>query len=158
MTMNRYEKIWIGFSVVMVVTFLALIAYFAFVTGFQVPHKAEVIDPRAVGQDERFSSPRVVEVVPGKKYEVYLVARMWNFNPREIEVPEGAEVKFIITSPDVVHGFEVVGTNVNGMVLPGYVTVITTRFNKAGEFLMVCNEYCGSPHYTMSGKLTVRGR
>ena len=152
---NRYEKAWLGFSALMVLLFLGIIAYFSFVAGLVTPQEAEVIDPTRMGEDERFSNPRVEEVIPGELYNVYMVARMWSYSPREIRVPRGAYVKFYITSPDVQHGFQVVGTNVQSMVIPGYVTVITAKFEKAGEYLIICNEYCGRGHHLMRAKLTV---
>lgn len=62
---------------------------------------------------------------------------------------------FRLTSPDVIHGFQIVQTNGNTMVVPGYVSQFTTRFSRAGEYLIVCNEYCGLGHHIMSAKLIV---
>ncbi len=155
MTINKYEKAWLGFSVIMVLSFLTIIGYFSFVAGFQTPEDVEVIDPTKINQDDRFANPRVEEVIPGELYNVYMVAKMWRFMPGRIEVPKGAYVKFYITSPDVQHGFHVVGTNVQANVIPGYVTVITAKFEKPGEYLIICNEYCGRGHQFMKGKLTV---
>ncbi|WP_457554592.1 cytochrome c oxidase subunit II [Candidatus Pyrohabitans sp.] len=155
MTINKYEKAWLIFSAVMVVAFLSIIGYFSFVAGLQTPQEAEVIDPLLIGEDARFSQPRVEEVIPGELYNVYMVGRMWSYSPRELQIPRGAYVKFYITSPDVQHGFQVVGTNVQANVIPGYVTVITARFEKPGEYLIVCNEYCGRGHQFMRAKLIV---
>ena len=55
----------------------------------------------------------------------------------------------------MVHGFEIVGTNANTMVIPGYVAQFTTRFTTPGEYLIVCHEYCGLGHHAMMGKLIV---
>jgi cytochrome c oxidase subunit 2 len=52
-------------------------------------------------------------------------------------------------SPDVIHGFIVAGTNVNTMVIPGYVAEIRTEFSRPGEHLMPCHEYCGLGHSEM---------
>ncbi len=153
--MNRYERAWLIFAVLMVAAFLGIIAYFNFAAGLKPPHDVEVIDPLRVSQDPRFSQPRVEEVEPGKRYNIYMVARMWSYYPREIQVPRGAEVRFYITSPDVQHGFQVVGTNVQANVIPGYVTVIDARFEQPGEYLIVCNEYCGRGHHFMRAKLRV---
>jgi cytochrome c oxidase subunit 2 len=54
----------------------------------------------------------------------------------------------------VIHGFEIVRSNGQSMVIPGYVSQFTTTF-RAGEYLIACNEYCGIGHHTMSGKLIV---
>ena len=53
---------------------------------------------------------------------VPVVAGMFAFNPDPIEVPANVPVTFRLTSLDVVHGFEVMGTNANAMAIPGYVS------------------------------------
>ena len=63
---------------------------------------------------------------------------------------------FYITSPDVIHGFEIVGTNANTMVIPGQVAELTVNFNEAGEYGVLCHEYCGSGHHTMEGSVVVQ--
>ena len=63
---------------------------------------------------------------------------------------------FRITSSDVMHGFEVVGTNANAMAIPGYVSQFTVTFKRSGEYIVGCNEYCGILHHNMVGKLIVR--
>jgi cytochrome c oxidase subunit 2 len=64
-------------------------------------------------------------------------------------------VRFRLTSPDVVHGFQVVGANVNVLVAPGYVSELMTTFPRAGEYLIVCNEYCGLAHHLMQATIVV---
>jgi cytochrome c oxidase subunit 2 len=81
---------------------------------------------------------------------------MYSFNPDPIEVPANRPVTFRITSADVIHGFEVAGTNANAMAIPGYVSQFTIMFNKPGEYLLSCNEYCGLLHHMMAGKLIVK--
>jgi cytochrome c oxidase subunit 2 len=41
------------------------------------------------------------------------------------------------------------------MVVPGYVSQFTTTFATPGEYLIVCNEYCGTGHHLMFAKLIV---
>ena len=52
-------------------------------------------------------------------------------------------------TPDVIHGILVTGTNVNTMVVPGYVSQVHTVFTKTGDLLMPCHEYCGLGHSQM---------
>jgi cytochrome c oxidase subunit 2 len=54
-----------------------------------------------------------------------------------------------MVSPDVIHGILVTGTNVNTMVVPGYVSQVHTTFTKAGDLLMPCHEFCGMGHSQM---------
>lgn len=85
-----------------------------------------------------------------------MTLQTFGFTPSNIEVPAGANVTFTMTSKDVVHGFQVVGTNLNAMVMPGYIQKITQKFDKPGEYLVLCNEYCGIGHQMMSTTITVK--
>jgi cytochrome c oxidase subunit 2 len=82
---------------------------------------------------------------------------MFAFSPDPITVPAGRPVTFRLTSGDVLHGFEVVGTNANAMAIPGYVSQFTVTFREPGEYLVACNEYCGLLHHGMTGRLVVTG-
>jgi cytochrome c oxidase subunit 2 len=41
------------------------------------------------------------------------------------------------------------------MAIPGQVATMTVEFNEAGEYGLLCNEYCGSAHHAMEGKIVV---
>jgi cytochrome c oxidase subunit 2 len=73
-------------------------------------------------------------------------------------VPEGVPVTFRATSSDVVHGFQIIGTNVNSMVVPGYVSTFVTTLNGAGERTMPCHEFCGVGHAAMWARVRVLPR
>jgi cytochrome c oxidase subunit 2 len=60
-----------------------------------------------------------------------------------------------VTSADVLHGFQVAGTNANTMVIPGEVAEITIETKEPGEYGILCNEYCGSGHHGMEGLLRI---
>ena len=77
------------------------------------------------------------------------------FTPNTIEIPAGSKVTFILTSKDVIHGFKIEGAPVNVMVIPGQVSRVTATFDKPGEYLIVCHEYCGAGHHVMFGKVIV---
>jgi cytochrome c oxidase subunit II len=36
------------------------------------------------------------------------------------------------------------------------VTTETCTFSRPGEYLLLCHEYCGRLHHTMSGKVVVK--
>ena len=123
--------------------------------GHELPGSAEMVNPDTVTtSDSRFAKPRLEEIAPGV-YNAYVVARMFNFVPAELRVPAGSQVNFYISSPDVIHAFEIARTNVNVMVEPGYVTQVRATFSEPGEYLILCNEYCGLGHHIMAGKLIV---
>ena len=85
-----------------------------------------------------------------------MILQSFAFTPSNIEIPVGAEVEFVMTSKDVTHGFQVAGTNINAMVMPGHIQKISHTFNEPGEYLVICNEYCGIGHQAMSTTITVK--
>lgn len=154
MKVHLYEKIWMALGTAVLVLFLAVITVTAFVGGRQPPGHAELITPEAAMTDPRLTPNGVQQVGPGR-YEVRMLAPLFTFVPNQVRVPRGSEVTFVIASPDVIHGFEVVGTNVNAMVIPGRLTRVTGRFDRPGEYLILCNEYCGAGHQAMKATLIV---
>jgi cytochrome c oxidase subunit II len=148
-----YEKLWMWASGVLIVAFLTTIAVGVAGSALQPPSHVETIDPRTVWSDARFTKRGVTSDAHGST--VVLIAMMFAFQPAEIRVPAGRPVTFRMTSVDVTHGFQIVGTNGNTMVVPGYVSQFTTVFRTPGEYLIVCNEYCGLSHHLMSAKLIV---
>ena len=154
MHIDLYEKFWMWGSAVLIVAFLASIGATTFGAAIQPPSHVETIDPATVMSDPRFSEPGVTINADGSA-TVRVVSLMFGFSPNEIHVPRGVPVTFRITSLDVIHGFQIVQTNGNAIVVPGYVTQFTTRFDRAGEYLIVCNEYCGLGHSSMFARMYV---
>ncbi len=91
----------------------------------------------------------------GKNYEVRFLARMWRFEPSKVIVPVGSTVNVAVTSKDVTHGFQIVGTGVNLMALPFVLTTGRVHFSKPGVYQIVCHEYCGTAHQNMSATIEV---
>ena len=157
MEIHRFEKVWVGASILLIVGFIATITYGAVGAGVtMVNDSGGTIDPAALNQHEEFSDPGVRQVGENH-YAVYIVAQQFIFNPgtgTPIELPAGSTVTFYVTSADVVHGFNVVGTNVNTMVIPGQVAKVTAEFPaEPKDYGIVCHEYCGSGHHEMAGNL-----
>jgi cytochrome c oxidase subunit 2 len=89
-------------------------------------------------------------------FEVQMVARMWAFEPEQVTLPPGSKVTLYLVSADVVHGMQILGTNVNLMAVPGSVNFAEVTFDEEGEFPVVCHEYCGRNHQNMAGKFVIR--
>lgn len=149
-----YERIWLWAAGIMIAGFLGAIVVSAASHAVQPPSHVETIDPTKVDEDVEFGNPRVETMADGS-IRVVAVSRLFSFEPDPIEVPYGTPVTFRITSPDVIHGFQIVGTNANTMVIPGYISQFSVKFPKPGEYLIVCNEYCGLAHHMMQGKVVV---
>jgi cytochrome c oxidase subunit II len=101
-----------------------------------------------------FADGKVIQQAP-KRYEVHYVARMWRFEPADVSVAPGSTVDIYLSTADVTHGMQIVGTNVNLMAVPGAVNYARVKFEKPGEYLVVCNEYCGVAHHNMAGRIHV---
>jgi cytochrome c oxidase subunit 2 len=153
---DPYEKIWIVAAIVVLIGMITATTIAAFAMGIQVPTPERRVDPKIVASEGPFSQPGLRDM-GGGKYEAYILAQAWQWNPREIRVPVGSTVTFFLTSKDVQHGFHLWDTNLNVMVLPGQVSRVTVTFDEAGEYPFVCNEYCGVGHHTMDGVLIVEG-
>lgn len=156
MHVHLYERIWMWAAAGLIAVSFGLLGYAALAQNNQPPSHVETIDPRTVFSDARFAQ-RGVATNPDGSVTVTGIALMFLFQPNEIRVPAGRPVTFRLTSADVVHGFQIVGTNANTMVIPGYVSQFTTVFETPGEYLIVCNEFCGLGHHGMYGTLIVEG-
>lgn len=157
MHMHRLEKIWLGIGVSMLVVFLLVLGIMTFGQGIAPPNEhVHHIDPTKVSETAPFDKPQLTKI-GDNEYEAVMVAYAFGYDPAEpMEVPAGATVHFKVTSSDVVHGFEIPGTNVNIMVTPGEMSQITHTFDKPGDYLILCNEYCGIAHEMMKTTLVVK--
>jgi cytochrome c oxidase subunit 2 len=95
------------------------------------------------------SEPRVIEVV----------ASRFAFEPSRIEVTEGEHIRLVVTSADGVHGVGIKKFRVEKTVPRGG-TPVTIDFvaSAAGEFPLLCSEYCGNGHEDMKGLLVVTAK
>ncbi|MBM7703264.1 cytochrome c oxidase subunit II [Metabacillus iocasae] len=154
MHMHKFEKIWLIFGVGSLILFLTTIGVSAFYMGHHPPSSHTTINPEKVDVTPPFNNPGVKKL-NDNEYEVVLVASAFSYVPNQIQVPTNAKIHFKVATKDVIHGFEIAGTNVNMMVEPGYVSEFTQTFRKPGEFLILCNEYCGIGHHMMTSKIEV---
>ncbi len=152
--MHLDEKIWLALSFGMIVIFMLVTGYQTFALEMGPPSHMDTIDPQKVDETAPFDKPGVYQIGENE-YEVVMTLEIFAFNPGNIEIPAGSKVHFIMTSKDVVHGFQVAGTNLNAMVMPGHIQKITQTFDEAGEYLVLCNEYCGAGHQLMATKIIV---
>jgi cytochrome c oxidase subunit 2 len=104
----------------------------------------------------RKETAREIPVVhPPEGSDVYLLARLWDWYPI-LELEKDKTYRLHLSSMDWNHGFSLQPENINLQVVPGYEMVVKITPNKSGEFTVVCNEYCGIGHHTMTGKIYVK--
>jgi cytochrome c oxidase subunit 2 len=158
-TVDASERRW-AYVVALVVVFLfAVIIVTSLHWAAQPPSNVETIDATRLHLSGEFMEANLgTAVQPDGSAIVRVLAQQYSFVPACIVVPTGTRVVFRVTSPDVVHGFLIVGTNVNSMVVPGFVAEVRTRFDKPGEHLMPCHEYCSVGHEDMWARVRVLDR
>lgn len=145
--METHEKRILIVAVVLLLIFFGGLAYAYRAYGVRIPSCVTDVRPFDDG---------VVIQRGDHRYEVQMVARMWAFEPKEVVLPPGSEVTLYLSTADVVHGMQILGTNVNLMAIPGTVNLATVTFDEEGEFPVICHEYCGDKHHNMAGKFIIR--
>lgn len=154
---ERVEQAWILFIVVLQLFFFSLIVYALTHHGGNLARTAERAPPDTILSNPPFDKPGVGKTADGG-YRAVMVAQAFSFLPNEIVVPAGEAVEFRLTSRDVIHGFQIEGSNVNVELIPGQVSTLTHTFRQPGEYRLVCNQYCGISHQNMHGKVRVVSR
>lgn len=154
MRVHVYEKAFLWVGAVMIVAIMGTLAYTSLAMGIHLPGHVMQVDPAQVRTLPPFDAPGVRQVGENK-YEAVFLGSAWQFQPSEIRVPLGAEVTFIATSTDVLHGFAIERTRLNMMLIPGQVAKNDYTFTERGEYLIICHEYCGAGHHIMYGKVIV---
>lgn len=119
------------------------------------PSNLERIDPKTLHLSGEFTEANLGTQVEGGQVVARVVATQFAFVPRCIVMPEGQLVTLRFSSPDVIHGILVTGTNVNTMIVPGFVSQVHTVFRTTGSLLMPCDEFCGLGHSQMLARVQV---
>jgi cytochrome c oxidase subunit 2 len=128
----------------------AAILYAAVALHANPPSNIEMIDPKTLHLSAEFTESNLgTKVAAGGEVTTRIVAAQFAFLPQCVVVPANAPVTLRFSSPDVIHGILVTGTNVNTMVVPGYVAEVHTVFTQTGDLLMPCHEFCGLGHSQM---------
>ena len=112
----------------------------------------EMVDKYTVRTE---TDDKIPVVRPPAGSDVYLIARLWAWWPI-LELEQGKTYRLHLSAMDYQHGFSLQPENINVQVLPGYEHVVTITPNRAGNYAIVCNEYCGIGHHKMVSKLYVK--
>jgi cytochrome c oxidase subunit 2 len=101
---------------------------------------------------------------PANCMEINVIGKQWMWKVQhpdsqreinELHVPLGQPVKLIMTSEDVIHDFSIPAFRVKMDVVPGRYTTEWFQATKVGEYHLFCDQYCGTEHSRMVGKVTV---
>lgn len=144
------ELLWAFGVGVLVAAVLGMIVFTALTIDINPPSNVERIDPKTLHLSGEFAEQNLGTTVGADgRVTVRAIATQFMFVPRCIAVPQGRLVTLRFTTPDVIHGLLITGTNVNTMVVPGFVAQVYTTFTRSGDLLMPCHEYCGLGHSDM---------
>jgi cytochrome c oxidase subunit 2 len=153
---ERVERRWASVSVAIVALMVVLAAVAGIHQATMPQLRLETADPRTLHVSGEFIESNLGSVPePDGSVTVRAIGQQYSFTPQCVLVPAGRTITFRATSGDAVHGFLIDGTNVNVMLVPGYVSTISTRFDEPGEHHMPCHEFCGVGHEGMWGKIQV---
>lgn len=134
----------------------AAIVWAALAMGRVPPSNGQVIDPKTLHLSSEFAEANLgTKVEAGGAVVARIVAAQFQFTPSCVVVPAGRPVTFRLSSPDVIHGVLITSTNVNTMVVPGYISQVRTVFAHPGDLLMPCHEFCGLGHGQMLATVRV---
>jgi cytochrome c oxidase subunit II len=113
---------------------------------------------------ESWNVERLIEHAPEDAETIKVTGQQWFWTFEhedgrqevgELHVTRGVPYKFELVSMDVIHDFNVPDFTVLLDVVPGRVNTVWNVFDKTGEYLIQCREYCGLLHYNMKAKLFV---
>jgi cytochrome c oxidase subunit II len=90
-------------------------------------------------------NPKVIEIT-AKKFE---------FTPSEITLKKGEPVILRLTSSDRVHGFMSKPLKIDTDIPDDKTTDVTVTPDAAGDFVVICDRYCGLGHGDMKMKVKV---
>lgn len=159
---GKQEKLWVTISFVWCMILFAMMPLWH-IKGGQNPSGIRTkVDPAAfvtrvnqfvedykVGEEAGYP---IVAPPPGA--DVYLLGRMWQWYPA-LRLEEGKSYTLHLSSSDLNHGFSLQPFNLNFQVVPGYDYGLRVTPMQAGEYRVICNEYCGIGHHLMVGKIEV---
>lgn len=152
----RIERRWATVSVGIIVLLIVMAAYTGIHLAVMPQARVETTDPRTLHIAGEFIESNLgSEVEPDGSVTVRAIGQQYSFTPQCIIVPTDTPITIRATSADVMHGFLIEHSTVNTMLIPGYISTVTTRFSEPSERVMPCHEFCGSGHEGMWGRIKI---
>ena len=88
---------------------------------------------------------------------VEILAERFTFTPSEIRVPVGTTLELRVRSADTMHGFRIVGRNLDLLVPKRRMgeAVVVFEATEVGRYRFECSRLCGAGHNFMRGEIVV---
>jgi cytochrome c oxidase subunit II len=155
----RIERRWATLSIMIVGVLVGMATYIGIHQATMPQGHVETADPKTLHLSGEFVESNLGSSVEADgSITVRAIGQQYSFTPQCVVVPSETPIKFRATSADVVHGLLIEGTNINTMLVPGYVSELPIRFKAPGDHVMPCQEFCGIGHQGMWGKVKVVGK
>jgi cytochrome c oxidase subunit 2 len=132
---ERTENRWVVVTLGMLAVMMAVIVVTGVTHAPHPPSNVETVGPTTLHLGGEFAESNLgTAVEPDGSVTVRLIAEQYAFIPDCTQVPVDTPVKFRVTSTDVIHGFLLPATNVNTMVVPGFIAEVRTSFTRPGVY------------------------
>ena len=152
----RIERRWAVLSIVIVGVLVGMATFIGIHQATMPQGHVETADPKTLHLSGEFVESNLGSSVEADgSVTVRAIGQQYSFTPQCLVVPADTPINLRATSADVVHGLLITGTNINTMLVPGYVSVLPIRFKAPGDHVMPCQEFCGIGHQGMWGKVKV---
>jgi cytochrome c oxidase subunit 2 len=131
---TRTEGRWVMLMAAMLAVMMVVLIVTSVTGALHPSSNVEVVEPLTLHLGGEFVESNLgTAIEPDGSATVRLIGEQYDFVPHCVVVPANTPVKFRLTSADVVHGFLLPHTNVNTMVVPGFVAEVRTSFAQPGE-------------------------
>ncbi|MDH5355301.1 MAG: cytochrome C oxidase subunit II [Gammaproteobacteria bacterium] len=160
---GKEEIVWIGIALIWSLIMFFMMPYWHIygkqnlsneayqITAPQFQAKVDaMVEKYKVGEEAGIPIVR-----PPAGSDIYMLGRLWQWYPI-FELEKDQSYRVHLSSMDWQHGFSLQPVNINLQIVPGYDMVVTMTPDQAGEYTVICNEYCGIGHHTMLGKIYVK--
>jgi cytochrome c oxidase subunit 2 len=152
----RIERRWATLSIVIVGLLVGMAGYAGIHQATMPQGRVETADPKTLHLAGEFIESNLGSTLEADgSVTVRAIGQQYSFTPQCVVVPADTPINIRATSADVVHGLLIEGTNINVMLVPGYVSALPARFKAPGDHPMPCQEFCGVGHQGMWGKVKV---
>ncbi|MFC1664220.1 cytochrome C oxidase subunit II [Pseudomonadota bacterium] len=165
MPVGRQELVWIAISLVWCLIMFLMMPYWHVYGKQNLSTEAYQTTPAKFGakvkemvDKYKVRDEKGIPVVkPPAGSDIYMLGRLWQWYPI-LELEKDKSYRLHLSSMDWQHGFSLQPINVNLQIVPGYEMVLKITPDQAGEYGVVCNEYCGIGHHSMVGRIYVGGK
>ncbi|MDH5752170.1 MAG: cytochrome C oxidase subunit II [Deltaproteobacteria bacterium] len=159
---GKAEKLWVTIAFIWCIILFLAMPFWHIVGGQNTTGVRGTTDPMAfMERTNRFvtefqvgEEKGIPVVAPPAGSHVYMLGRAYQWYPI-LKLKAGSTYTLHLSSLDFNHGFAVFPINLNFQVVPGYDYALTITPNQAGEYKIMCNEFCGIGHHLMVGKVIV---